>query len=143
MPNLSDDLGKIKNPKNIHEALFASGPNALMKAFERDPTVNRIIKYGSKGVPLIEKILEEEGDRLDEITLSCFAFILENVDINAAAKILTPHFIRTMKEPEPFFIHFAAQVLRRWLRLPYKPRDPYYSRGELLETLEMVKGKRG
>ena len=142
MPNLSDDLGKIKNPKNIHEALFASGPNGLMKAFERDPIVNQVIKYGSKAVPLIEEILKEEGDQLHEITLSCFAFILENMDIKAAAKILTPHFIRAMKDPEPFFVHFAAQVLRRKLRLPYKPRDPYYSRGELLETLEMVKRRR-
>lgn len=142
MSNLSDDLEKIKNPDNIHEALFASGPNGLMKAFERNPIVNRIIKYGSKAVPLIEKILKEEGDQLHEISLSCFAFILENVDIKAAAKILIPHFTQAMKDPEPFFVHFAAQVLRRQFRLPYKPRDPYYSRGELLETLDMVKRRR-
>jgi|GEM_PF-1997665 hypothetical protein len=139
MTDYRKEIESIKNPENIQEAIYASGPNALMKAFKRDPTVGRLIEGGRKVVPLIAEEIEKNGLKLDEITLSCFAFILQKVDLDSATKILKPLFIQAMKEPNPFFVNFAAHALRQGLRLPVKPSDPLYTRGELLETLERVK----
>jgi hypothetical protein len=90
-------------------------------------------------VPLIERELKRGGMRLDEITRSCYAYILERLNIDVASKILTPLFIRAMKTPDPFFVHFAARALRLKNRLPIKPMDPLQSRAELLETLDRVR----
>ena len=44
---------------------------------------------------------------------------------------------------DPFFTNFAAHALRGALRLPTKPTwDPLYSRGELLETLDVIQKRK-
>lgn len=40
MSDFQKDIEKIKNPQNIREALFASGPTTLMRALEKDPTAS-------------------------------------------------------------------------------------------------------
>jgi hypothetical protein len=138
MVNYREEISKIKNPENIKEAMYASDPRVLMVAFQRDPTVSKLIRGKSKVVPLIVEELEKNGLNLDEITLSCFAFILQKVDLDSATKILKPIFIQAMKDPGPFFVHFAANVLRQGNKLPFNPFDPLYKRAELLETLERI-----
>ncbi|MFC1855908.1 hypothetical protein ACFL2A_05145 [Thermodesulfobacteriota bacterium] len=138
MPDYSNAIKKIRNPENIHEAMYASGPYTLMKAFQNDTTVKQLIKGGENTASLIAKELEKGGMELNEISRSCYAFILQNIDLGAAAKILKPMFIKAMKAPDPFFVHFAAHALRQHLKLPSKPSDPLHTRGELLETLERL-----
>lgn len=125
----------IKNPKNIREALFASGPQVLMKAFQKDPTVTKLIRGGLKVVPLISAEIKERGLKLDPITLACFAYILEKIDLKTATIVIAPLFIQAMKKPDPFFIYFAAHILRQNLKQRFKVNDPEYTFGELQETL--------
>jgi hypothetical protein len=138
MADYRKDVARLKKPENIKDAVFASGPYTLMKVFEADPTVNRLIKGGGEVVPLIAAELKKNGMRLHEITRACFAYILQRVDLEASVKILKPYFVRAMKKPDPFFVHFAAHALRRQLRLPVKPADPLHSRAELLDTLDKI-----
>jgi len=138
MTDFRKDVAKIKNPEKIREALFASGPSILMRAFEKDPTVARLLQGGSRVVPLISEEIKKHGLKLDTITLSCFAYILQKVDVTSAAAILRPLFLEAMKKPDPFFACFAAHALRQDLKLPIKPYDPEYSFAELQETLAWV-----
>lgn len=138
MSDFRKDIAKIKNPENIREALFASGPSVLMRAFEKDPTVIRLLRGGSKVVPLISAEIRKNGLKLDSITLSCFAYILQMVDIGAAVAILRPLFLDAMRKPDPFFTCFAAHALQQDLKLPIKPYDPEYTFGQLHETLAWV-----
>jgi hypothetical protein len=138
MSDIEKDIEIIKDPRNIQEALFASGPHVLMKAFEKDPIVIRLIRAGLKVVPRISAEIKENGLRLDTITLSCFAYILQKVDIQTAAAVIKPLFIQAMKKPDPFFIYFAAHTLRQNFKLPFKVNDPEYTFGELQETLVWI-----
>lgn len=139
MSEIREELEKIKNPQNIYGALYASGPYTLMKFFKRDSTVNQIIEAGTEVVPLIAEELEKKGWKLNKITLSCYAYILQKVDLKSAVRILKPFFHRAVDNPDPFFVYFIAHALRQSLKLRVNPKDPLYSRGELLETLEMIK----
>ena len=141
MPDYSKAIKKIKNPENIHEATYASGPYTLMKAFHNDSTVKELIKGNQKVFSLIAKELKKGGMELNEISRSCYAFILQKIDLDSSVEILKPMFIKAMKAPDPFFVHFAAYTLRQHLKLPVKPSDPLHTRGELLETLERLERK--
>lgn len=138
MEEIHKNIEKIKNPENIDEAIYASGPNSLMKAFKKDLTVNSLIKGGPETFSIISREIEKNGLELDKITLSCFAFILQKIDLDSAVKVLKPIFIEAMKNPDPFFVNFAAHVLRQGLKLSVNLSDPLYSRGELLETFEKI-----
>ncbi len=139
MPGYLKDIERLKNPENIHEAIYASSPYVLMKAFEQDPTVKRVIKAGSKIVPVILEEIEKNGLNLHEITLSCFAYILQKVDIESAVQCLEKPFSLAIEKPGPFFVHMAAHTLRQGFKLTIKPLEVVYSRTELLEILEHMK----
>ena len=136
MTSYSKDIERIKDPENIHEAVYASSPYGLMTTFENDLTVRRLINAGHEVVPLIEKELKENWINLHEITLACFAYILQKVDLESAAKILSPVFVQAIKQPGPFFVNFAAYPLRKVFKLPTKPLGDTNTQTELLETLE-------
>lgn len=137
MADYSKDIEMLKNPENIKEAVYASSPYVLMKVFENDPIVRRLIRAGREVVPLISKEMKK-GLKLPEITLSCFAYILQKVDAESAVKILKPLFARTIDKPRGFFTNFAAHALRQALKLPTKPLEVVYTKNELLETLERI-----
>jgi hypothetical protein len=131
------DLITLRDPASIKKAQLASSPYVLRKIFAADPTIQRLITAGEKIVPLI---LEEirKGERLDEITLAAFAFIVENVKAEAAPQVLGTLFRKSVTKPGPFFVHFAAHAIRSGLRLPIKPLELVYSPAELTETLNML-----
>jgi hypothetical protein len=132
-----EDIKKIKNPKNIREALCASSPYTLRKAFENDETVGHLIKAGREVAPLLSEELKN-GLTLNEITLSCFTYILHNIDPALTVKILKPLFAEAMKTPGAFFVYFAAHILREESNLPTKPLQMDYTRAELQETLKRI-----
>jgi hypothetical protein len=132
MADLQKDIATIQDPSGIKNALLASSPYVLRKAFAADPTISRLIAAGEKVIPIIEReILGQE--HLNEITLSAFAFIIENVKAELAPQILGAQFRTSMENPGPFFIHFAAHAMRSGLRMPIKPLEMVYSRAELIE----------
>jgi hypothetical protein len=135
---LERKIKKIKNPANIQEALYASGPSVLMRAFELDPTVKVLIRSGLKVVKLIASEIKKNGLSLNPISLSCFAYILQMISPDVAAATVRPLFIEAMKKPDPYFVYFAAHVLRQDMKLPTVPNDPEYTYGELQETLAWV-----
>ena len=132
-----EDIKKIKNPKNIREALCASSPYTLRKAFENDQTVRHLIKAGREVAPLLSEELKN-GLSLNEITLSCFTYILHSIDPVQTVKILKPLFAEAMKTPGAFFVYFAAHILREESNLPTKPLQMDYNRAELQETLKRI-----
>lgn len=134
MSDFRKDIETVKNPGNIKEALYASGPGNLTRVFDKDPTVQRLVRGGAEVVPLISAAIRESGFKLHNITLSCFAYILQKTDPTTAAAVLKPLFMQAMKKPDPFFIYFAAHAVRQNLKLSFRPGDPEYSYGELHET---------
>jgi hypothetical protein len=138
MTEYSKEIEKVKNPKNISEALYASSPYTLKKAFENDQTVLRLVKAGREVTPLLVEELAKNGLELNEITLSCFAYILHKVDPKLAVKILKPLFVKAMENPGAFFVYFAAHALRQESNLPTKPLELDYTRAELRETLKKI-----
>ncbi|UCE16676.1 MAG: hypothetical protein JSV12_03470 [Candidatus Bathyarchaeota archaeon] len=141
MYDYKKDIEMIKNPENIREAVYASSPCGLMIAFENDLIVQRLINAGQEVVPLITEELEKTGLELPEITLACFAYILQKLNLTSAAKTLKPLFVRAVEKPGPFFVHFAAHALRQATKLQTKPLGMTYTRTELLESLKPGKPK--
>jgi len=139
MPNYQKDIKKLKNPENIQEALYASSPYVLIKAFQHDPTVKRLIKSGSRVIPYILKEIEKNGLKLHEITLSCYAYILQNTDRESTVKGLEKPFSLALQNPGPFFVHIAAHALRQCYKLSIKPLKVVYSQAELQETIGHIK----
>ena len=138
MSEYSKEIEKVKNPKNIREALYASSPYTLKKAFENDQTVLRLVKAGHKVAPLIAEELTKNGLELNEITLSCFTYVLHKVDPESVVTILKPLFAKAMENPGAFFVYFAAHALRQESSLPIKPLELNYTKAELLETLKKI-----
>lgn len=138
MPNLQKDLTILHDPASIKKAALASSPYVLRKIIAADPIVKRLIAAREKIIPLITEEIRKSG-RLDEITLSAFAFIVESVKVEDAPRILGGIFRKSLEKPSPFFVHFAAHAIRSGLRLPIKPLEIVYSEAELIETQNMIR----
>ncbi len=133
MAGLKEELRKLRDPANIKYAGLASSPYVLRKVFAADRRIRRIIEHGAKALPEVEQVLRERG-KLSETSLAAFAFIVENIDPNAAPSILGPVFRKKLEKPGPFFVHFAAHALRTGYRMPIKPMTMIYTAPELAET---------
>ena len=138
MVGYSRDVEKIKNPRNITEAMHANSAYTLMKAFENDETVRHLVQAGRQVAPVITAEIEKTGLDLDDITLACYAYILGKVDPAFAARVLKPLLARTIDERRLFFTDVAAHVLRESARLPTRPQEMAYTKSELLETLARI-----
>jgi len=137
----TQEIERLKNPENIKEAVYASSPDGLRRAFENDSVVGRLVRAGEKVVPLIGEQLERSGLELHEITLACFAYILHQVDSKSASRILEPFFVKAMEQPGPFFVNFAAYPIREVAKLTTKPLGETHTSAELSETLDNIQGK--
>jgi len=138
MGNLQRDITTLRDPVNIKDAGFASSPYVLRKVFAADPIIKRLIAAGEKVIPLIEEEMHKP-ERFAEITLAAFGFIIENVKVEAAPRILGPFFTKYVEKPGPFFVHFAAHAIRSGLRKQVKPLEMVYSSAELIETQNMLR----
>lgn len=137
MADVKKDVGTISEPVKIKKALLASSPYVLRKVFASDPAILRLISAREAALTLITEKMKED-EKLSEITLSAFAYIVENVDAHSAPRIFGKRFRKSIEMPGPFFVHFAAHAIRTGLKRPVKPLEMVYSRAELLETLEML-----
>lgn len=133
MSNLQQDLITLRDPKNIKNAALASSPYVLRKIFAADPTIQRLISAGDQIIPLIHEEIIKDGT-LGEITLSALVYIVENVNVKASQQIFGALFQKSIENPGPFFVHFAAHAIRSGLQLPIKPLKIHYSPSELIET---------
>jgi hypothetical protein len=137
MSHYEEDLRAIANPENINEAVFAYSPYVLRKAFERAPIVQRLIAAGREISPLISDELERNTE-LPEISRACLVYILEQIDNRQMVRVVSPLFRTELKNPGPFFIHFAAHGLRAAHHLKVRERDISYSNAELRELLDKL-----
>lgn len=138
MANLLKDITTLRDPSSIKNAQLASSAYVLRKIFAADPTIQRLIAAGEKIVPLILEEIQK-AERLDEITLAAFVFIVENVNVGAVPKIFGSLFRKSVEKHGPFFVHFAAHAIRSGLGLPIKPLEIVYSHAELIETQNMLR----
>jgi hypothetical protein len=138
MADFRNDLKTLRDPMSIKQAGLASSPYVLRKIFADDPIIRRLIVAGEQVLPLIAEDISRE-EPLDDITLSALAFVIENVNADAAPRILGATFRKALENPGPFFVHFAAHAIRSGLRLPIKPLEITYSRSELIETQNMLR----
>ena len=138
MANLRKDIVALKDPSNIKKARLASSPYVLQKIFAAEPIIQRLIRAGEKVVPLITE-QTSGAKKLDEISLSAYAYILEKVKADAAPKVLGAQFRKAVEKPGPFFVHFAAHAVRTGLRMPVKPLEMVYSPAELVETQKRLR----
>lgn len=132
----------LKNPSNIHEAFFASSAKVLTFAFESDPHVTSVIRAGRKALPLIAEEIKQHGAELNDISLSCFAYILQKIDAAAAAEILWPIYQKTIEKRLFFASTFVAHAMRKGMGLPVKDREFFYTQAELRETFDIAKARR-
>lgn len=129
-----EDIATLKNPENIRYAVLASSPYVLRKAFERDPTVQRLIQAGRRAAPAIAEALER-GSGLPEISRACLVYILDKIAPQMVKATVAPFFRATIARPGPFFIHFAAHSLRKAHGLPVRHGELHYTEAELNELL--------
>jgi hypothetical protein len=137
MANMQKDLAFLRDPSNIKKAGLASSPYVLRKIFAADQTIQRLIKKGEGVIPLIQNEIHK-NENLGEITLSAFAFIIENVRSEKAPDVLGNLFQKSIKKPGPFFVHFAAHAIRSGLKISIKPLEMFYSPAELIQTQKML-----
>ena len=140
--NTKREIEILKDPLKIHEACFANSAKVLTFAFESDPLVQSVIKAGRKALPLIAEEIKQHGAELNDISLSCFAYILQKIDAAAAAEILWPIYRKTIEKRLFFASTFVAHAIRKGMGLPVKDREFFYTQAELRETFEIVKAQR-
>jgi hypothetical protein len=136
MPTYLKDVQALRKPDNIRDAVFASSPYVLRKAFVADPAVRRLVRAGPEVVADIAKELGPGALELPDITLACLAHILSEVEPDRGTKLLAPLLRRALEKPGgPFFPHFATHLLRQQARLPVRPLEMVYRREEMAEAL--------
>ena len=139
---LKSEIEKLKDPLNIHEASFASSAKVLTFAFESDPNVMSIVRAGQKALTLIAEEIKQHGAELNDISLSCFAYILQKIDATAAVEILWPIYQKTIEKHLFFSSTFVAHAIRKGIGLPVKDREFFYTQAELQETYDITKAQR-
>ena len=95
----------------------------------------------SPGYINFESMRSEHGLRLDDITLSIYLYILENIDSAATYKSFLPLYkrIKVTKPKGPFFINLCTHFYRRMLDLPVDDRNPVYAVEEIQQTINILK----
>lgn len=131
MADLRKDIVSLREPGGIKNAELASSPYVLRKIIAADPGVQRVIAAGDKALPIIA---DEIRSTDNEYALAAFAYVVENIQPQAAADILGSAFKLSIKKPGPFFVHFAAHAIRAGSHLPVKPLQMVYSESELNEA---------
>ncbi|UCG47886.1 MAG: hypothetical protein JSU94_20705 [Phycisphaerales bacterium] len=142
MYDYKTDIERLKDPRNIREAVYASSPYVLKTTFDDDVIVRRLIDAGNEVVPLIREELKSNFAELPEITLACFAYILQKVNAASAEQVLKPLFVRAAEKPGPFFVNFAAHAIRKSKQLPVSTEKMSLTKAELLETLKAVQDEK-
>ncbi len=138
MADPKKDITTLRDSSSIKKAQLASSPYVLRKIFAVDPIIQRVIAAGKEVIPIIAEETSK-SKHLDEITLSAFAFIIENVNAKTAPEVLGSLFLKSLEKPGPFFVHFAAHAIRSAFQLPIKPLEVVYSRAELIETQDLLR----
>lgn len=137
MPDIKQDVIRLRDPATIEKARLASSPYVLRKIIAEDPLVKRLIRAGEKVVPLITEELQKR-DTLDDIALAAYTYVLEQVKAKKLDALLGPRFQLSIKKPGPFFVHFAAHAIRAAKHMPVKTPGLTYTREELAETQRML-----
>lgn len=137
MPELRKELSSLRDPSKIQGALLASSPYVLRKAFSMDPTIQRLVQGGEKVLPWIAEELRQ-GEDLDEITLSAYVYVVEQVKRSAVREMFAPLFRKSLEKPGMFFNHFVTHALRSELNLPVKPLALVYTQAEQMETQSRI-----
>lgn len=135
MPSYLKEVQRLKNPENINEAVFASSPYVLRKAFLADPTVQKLVRSGPAVLADIKQEMSAEASQLSDITLACFAHILSQVAPVEGAAFLAPELKKVADKSGPFFATFGTHLLRHAAQLPVRPIEMNYRREELKEVL--------
>lgn len=136
MPDYQKDIEKLRRPENIVEAVYASSAYVLRTAFQRDPTIARLVKGGAEVVPLVQGELARDGIELDDITLAALAYIVDQAAPASAPALLKPLLRKAVDHPGPFFVNFATHALRREAKLSLRPAEMVYPKAEMLEVLK-------
>jgi hypothetical protein len=135
MPKYVKDVQRLRNPENIKEAVYASSPYVLRKAFMADPTVQKLVRAGPNAFDAVKHEFAARGDKLPDITLACLAYILMQIAPAEGAALVAPVLRRQVKKGGPFFKHFATHLLRQEAQLPLRSLEMVYRREEMQEIL--------
>lgn len=138
MSSYRKDISRLSHPENIEGTEFTESLYALARAFRRDPAVCRLLCGGPSVAFLLARELLRHGPMLQEMSRTCFAWILSQLDPELASEILAPLFVRSMQRPTLLFTHLAAHVLREHFELPVRSGALFYSASELREILSFV-----
>jgi hypothetical protein len=129
------DVQRLRNPENIKDAVYASSPYVLGKAFAADPIVQKLVRAGPNAFDDVKHEFAARADKLPDITLACLAYILTQIAPAEGAALVAPVLRRQVKKAGPFFKHFSTHLLRQEARLPLRPLEMVYRREEMQEVL--------
>jgi hypothetical protein len=129
------DVQRLRSPENIREAIYASSPYVLGKAFAADRIVQKLVRAGPNAFDDVKHEFVARADKLPDITLACLAYILTQIAPAKGAALVAPVLRRQVEKAGPFFKHFATHLLRQEARLPLRPLEMVYRREEMQEVL--------
>jgi hypothetical protein len=82
-------ISKLEDPKYTSGVYLASGPGTVRAIIEGYPEINRLVEEGSASAELLVEKFKEAPSRTNDITLCCFAVVIEKVKYLPAVSILT------------------------------------------------------
>lgn len=134
---LQELLNAIEDPTKIKDALYASSPYVLRKAFEGDPGIRELLRAGSRLVPAIAEKLEA-GDDLDEISACAYFYLLEHIGSHdAIARALSTPMRARLHRPSPFLSQFSTRaILKAMRRVQLRSPSEVYSPVEVIEAID-------
>lgn len=130
-------LNAIEDPKGIKDALYASSPYVLRKAFDGDPGMRELLRAGPRLAPMIAQKLEA-GEELDEISACAYFYLLEHIGSHdAVARALSTPMRARLHRPSPFLSQFSTRaILQTTRRVELRSPSEMYSPVEVLEAIE-------
>lgn len=153
-----EQIRLLRNPENIREAKYANILYVLIKSFENEEhrpasAIHVLLNGGSAAASEIRQELENNAADLEDISLSCFAWLLVRLAPDSAQEVLATLFKQSIhwlagprvgdsNQPEYFlirgsFAHYAAHFFRQILGLDVNLRM-FYSDKQLRETQRLL-----
>jgi len=114
LSELKNLIEKIEDPANIRLAYAASGPYPLRVAFDRDDTVQKILKFkGEAGNAIVTRLNRRKDKKIEDISLACFGYVLEKIGYEEAPKVMVG-LLKDLagRRDIAFAQHFATHALK-------------------------------
>jgi hypothetical protein len=132
-------LEALKEPRHIKDALYASSPYVLRKAFDADPGIRELLRAGPGLATAVAEKLEAEP-ALDEISMCAYFYLLEHTaSRDAIARVLDTRTRARLRKPSPFLSQFSTRAILRAHRTGLRAPIESYTLAEVVDAVDRVR----